>query len=75
MPMRSTGNIVLLLFCGAGVLFMLWALYHFVLESTQRKTCGQGERPVAAPERELEPSRVESEGAHFVQVGRSRSQA
>jgi hypothetical protein len=75
MPMPSTGIIVLLFFCGAGVLFMLWTLYHFVLESTRRKTYGISERPVAAPEREREPNRAGREGAHFVQFGRSRSQA
>jgi hypothetical protein len=75
MPMPSTGIIVLLFFCGAGVLFMLWTLYHFVLESTRRKTYGHSERPVEAREREQEPNKVGSEGAHFVQSGRSRSQA
>jgi hypothetical protein len=66
---------VLLFFCGAGVLFMLWTLYHFVLESTRCKTYRKSEGPVAAPERAWEPNRLEGEGAHFVQFGRSRTQA
>ncbi len=36
MPMPPMGIVALLFFCGAGVLFMLWVLYHFVLESTRR---------------------------------------
>jgi hypothetical protein len=75
MPMPSTGIIVLLFFCGAGVLFMLWTLYHFVLESARRKTYGQSERPAGTPEREREPNRVEGKRANLVQFGPSRRQA
>jgi hypothetical protein len=55
MPMPSTGIIVLLFFCGAGGVFMLWTLYHFVLESTRRKTYRVSERQAAAREREQDP--------------------
>jgi hypothetical protein len=51
MPMPSIGIIVLLCFCGAGVCFMLWALYHFVLESTERPVYTRSDWP-AKPEGE-----------------------
>jgi len=51
MPMPSSGIIALLCFCGAGIVFMLWVLYHFVLESTKRNVSPHVERAVV-PERE-----------------------
>jgi hypothetical protein len=54
MPMPSMGIVALLFFCGAGVLFMLWVLYHFVLEGTRRETYRETEWPIAAPEVERE---------------------
>jgi heme O synthase-like polyprenyltransferase len=52
MPMPSIGIIVVFFFCGAGALFLLWVLYHFVLESTRRKTYRQSEWPLVTQERE-----------------------
>jgi hypothetical protein len=54
MPMLSMGIVTLLFFCGAGVLFMLWVLYQFVLESTRRERYRESGWPTAAPERERE---------------------
>jgi hypothetical protein len=51
MPMPSSGIIALLGFCAAGIVFMLWVLYHFVLESTKRNVNPHLER-VVVPERE-----------------------
>jgi hypothetical protein len=50
--MPSIGIIVVLFFCDAGALFLLWVLYHFVLESARRKTYRTGEWPAATQEPE-----------------------
>jgi hypothetical protein len=71
MPMPSMQIVALLFFCGAGVLFMLWVLYHFVLESTRRETYRESEWPIAAPEREQPERRTGSS----LEAPRIRSQA
>jgi hypothetical protein len=73
MPMPSMGIVALLFFCGAGVLFMLWVLYHFVLESTRRETYRESEWPVAAPERERE--QPERRTGSSLEAPRIRAQA
>jgi hypothetical protein len=51
MSMQTMAIVVVPFFCSAGVLFMIWVLYHFVLESAQKKRYQKSPGPLAAPER------------------------
>jgi hypothetical protein len=73
MPMPSMGIVALLFFCGAGVLFMLWVLYHFVLEGTRRETYRETEWPIAAPE--VEREQPERRTRSSLEAPRIRAQA
>jgi hypothetical protein len=44
MPIPSIGLIVLFIVIAFGFLFLLWVLYHFMLESRPRKKFRQSER-------------------------------
>jgi hypothetical protein len=73
MPMPSMQIVALLFFCGAGVLFMLWVLYHFVLESTRRETYRESKWPITPPERERE--QPERRTGSTLEAPRIRAQA